>query len=429
MRVCVIVPNVPKLGLGGGGDRISGLIQQLISRGHDIHLLSVIGKHAGREPSDETISRFTAIGVTVHPVSYVPATNEDRGFRGLYRMFTDPEAVFAPAERATRPLVTAKVREITPDCVFSFSPDPLIYVQDLDDVPVLALMSETMHLNMRVQLIYGSPPVRWTNPIAVLRRLKRKLEIAARERLDIRHCGTPARLLFSAPHYVAWARAHALGDAELFRTSTPDAGGPLWRDKCARTRNDGNPRILVIGHLHSTNNMSGVPILFEQVLPALKRRLGQDGFDIRIVGAFDKLPVHLRKWLKSPDVVFCGAISPADDEFLKADIVLVTVPAETGPRTRILSAFSFGCCVVAHTNNALGIPELKDDENCLLGRTGDELAEAIARAAADTALRARLGTAGRQIYEQYYTPEVAGAALERLLKKTVTSAVSHGSVL
>jgi glycosyltransferase involved in cell wall biosynthesis len=422
MRVCVIVPNVPRLGLGGGGDRIAGLMQQLALRGHRIHLVSVVGKHAGREPSDAAIAGFKDIGVTVHQVPYVSAANENTGFRGLYRMYTDPEAVFAPGERATRPAVTAKVREIGPDCVFCFSPDPLIYVQDLDDVPVLALMSETMSLNMRTQLEYGSPPVRLTDPVGLLRRLKRKLEISARERLDIRHCRKPTLLILSGPHYVTWARRHGIERAALFRTSTPDTGKSVWRGKCEAVTTPAKPRILVIGHLHSTNNASGIPILFEEVIPALKRRLGPAGFDLRIVGAYDRLPAHLRKWLKSRDVTFVGPVAPPDEEFIKSDILLVTVPSKTGPRTRILSAFTFGCCVVAHTNNALGIPELKDGENCLLGRTGEEIAAAVACAAADPALRVQLGMNGRKLYETHYTHQVAGEALEKYLEKTVVSA-------
>ena len=427
MYVCVIVPNVPRLGLGGGGDRIAGLIQQLVRRGHVVDLVSIIGKHANRQPSDESIARLSKIGVTVHQVPYVSTVKEYTGFRRLYRMYVDPEAVFAPAERATRPAVTAKVREIGPDCVLCFSPDPLIYVQDLNDVPVLALMSETMSLNMRVQLAYGSPPVRWTDPVGMLRRLKRKWEIPVRERLDVRHCRAPTSLILSGPHYVAWAKAYGIENAALFRTSTPDSGKVVWREKCETVAPTARLRILVIGHLHSTNNVSGIPILFEEVIPALKRRLGPNGFEIRIVGAYDRIPEHLRKWVKSPDVTFVGPVAPPDEEFIKADIVLVTVPAKTGPRTRILSAFTFGCCVVAHANNALGIPELKDGENCLLGRSGDEIAAAIARAAADPALRAQLGRSGRRLYEALYTHEVAGKALEKFLEKTVLSAASAGA--
>lgn len=419
MRLCVIVPNVPRLGLGGGGDRISGLIRQLAERRHEIHLVSVIGKHADREPSFEVLDGYSAIGVAIHSVRYVPAGSGAGGLRGLFRAFSDPEAVFTTGERATRPSVTTAVRAIAPDCVFSFSPDPLVYVQDLVDFPVLALMSETMHLNMRVRLAYGVPSIPITDPLGRLRRLKTRIEIAARERLDVQHCAMPTRLFFSAPHYLAWAKSRGIKDAALFRTSTPDAGKAVWRRKCEDTMNRAVTRILVIGHLHSTNNISGIPILFEEVLPALKRYMDQRPFEIRIVGAFDGIPLHLQKWLDSPDVTFHGAVSPADDEFGNADVVLVTVPARTGPRTRILTAFTFGCCVVAHTNNALGIPELKDGENCLLGRTGEEIASAVARAAADPDLRARLGAAGRHLYEQAYTHEIAGRTLERFLYEAI----------
>ena len=90
-------------------------------------------------------------------------------------------------------------------------------------------------------------------------------------------------------------------------------------------------------------------------------------------------------------------------EFLSADIVLVTVPAKTGPRSRIINAFSFGACVVAHCNNQIGLPELSHGDNILLGASGAEIAELVCLAAGNPDLRKRLGKAGRHTYEKSFS--------------------------
>jgi glycosyltransferase involved in cell wall biosynthesis len=112
-----------------------------------------------------------------------------------------------------------------------------------------------------------------------------------------------------------------------------------------------------------------------------------------------------------------GRIAPPDDEFLRADVLLVPTPVPTGPRVRILTGFQFGCCVVAHEANRLGIPALEDGVNCLLA-PAEGIAAATLRALGDPGLRARLGEHGRRLYEERFTPATAGAAivgeLERL---------------
>jgi hypothetical protein len=58
------------------------------------------------------------------------------------------------------------------------------------------------------------------------------------------------------------------------------------------------------------------------------------------------------------------------------------------------------------------MPEVRDDENALLGDSADEIASCVARAARDPALRKRLGRAARRTYEGEYAPRVV---TERLL--------------
>jgi glycosyltransferase involved in cell wall biosynthesis len=222
-----------------------------------------------------------------------------------------------------------------------------------------------------------------------------------------------------AAHHAKWAQSHGV---RAWYASSPivDAAGPGWRERRNGLERSAVPRILMIGHLQGISTISGLQILVEQVLGRLTDALGGAGFELHIVGDYEP-PERLRQPLAHPAVRLRGHVEPPDDEFLRADVLLVPTPVPTGPRIRILSGFSFGCCVVAHESNRLGIPALAHGENVLLGES-DQLADLTLAALRDSKLRERLGSAGRQLYEQRFTPERAGreivATLEAVAHRT-----------
>ena len=174
----------------------------------------------------------------------------------------------------------------------------------------------------------------------------------------------------------------------------------------------------MIGHLRGIATISGLRVFVDSMLPVLSEQLGADAFEARIVGGYDP-PEHLRKPLRHPAVTLTGHVEPPDDEFLSAAVVLVPTPIRTGPRSRIITAMSFGCCVVAHRANGLGIPELVHGHNALLAGDGPGLVDAVVTALADPELRARLGRNARRTYETTFTPERAGARIVSALEAVV----------
>ena len=82
-----------------------------------------------------------------------------------------------------------------------------------------------------------------------------------------------------------------------------------------------------------------------------------------------------------------------------------------GIRVRIITAWSFGCPVVAHRANASGIPEMQDGENSLLADTDTQLADGVSSVLRDDALRKRLSLGGRDTFEQDFFESVAGQAI------------------
>jgi hypothetical protein len=177
-----------------------------------------------------------------------------------------------------------------------------------------------------------------------------------------------------------------------------DAVGSGWRE----ARKDGGktkPKILLgPSNVAATSTSAGIRLFATDILPRLEQALGPEGFEVHVVGEG-----------KPPE------------ELQSCDIQLVPTAIVLGMRVRIVVGFSFGCCVVAHTNDRVNLPEMEDGRNALLGSNGEELANAIVRALRDPELRARLGENARSTYELYFAPDRAAAPivaeLERLARQ------------
>jgi glycosyltransferase involved in cell wall biosynthesis len=224
-----------------------------------------------------------------------------------------------------------------------------------------------------------------------------------------------------AAHHAASLRRRGASRCEYLRTPVEDRAGGDWLAERERHRAKPRPRVLLIGHLRGISTLEGLDLFARGMLPRLEARLGEDGFEARIVGAYEA-PRHLTKALARPTVRLLGHVGRVEDEFRAADLVLVPTPIPLGARVRILSAFSFGCPVVAHDSNALGIPELVHEDNVLLGHAPGELADGVLRVLADESLARRLERRGRDTFERYFAPPVAAGEVARRLHALGASA-------
>ena len=170
-------------------------------------------------------------------------------------------------------------------------------------------------------------------------------------------------------------------------------------------------RILHIGHLQGIATLSGVELLVQKIIPEMQR-LNKD-FELRLVGGnFEKVPEKLKEEIRNhPSIVVCGQVIPPHEEFLTAHCVLVPTPIELGIRVRIITAFSYGCCVVCHSANQKGIPELLHNENCLMSEDARVLAKFCHDIYVDPSLRTKLAKNARITYEQFFSIENAGRDL------------------
>lgn len=175
-----------------------------------------------------------------------------------------------------------------------------------------------------------------------------------------------------------------------------------------------------LGHLGATANTFGLWAMCEEILPALRRRLGDNGFEMHVYGRTQPRR-FLRNWLQQPNIHLRGFVDDIDAEMLSCPVFLLANNRHDFKvgHTRILTAFASGACVVAFQDTALAMPELVHGENILLGKDGEEVAALIAEAGADRSLRRHIGRNALRTLRELFAPADAVATMADDLRKTL----------
>jgi glycosyltransferase involved in cell wall biosynthesis len=413
MHVATVFAGVPNPYQAGGMLMHWATINALLDAGHRVTFVSLPWDEPPRE---DRLEALRALGAAVL-VLESPQPKQASGRWATRAAYL--KSIVWPGDETLFPALASEsalahvVAELQPDAVMADGNSAVSAARTLP-VPKLALVGDPPGVTRRLRLRYD-PAYPWRlGRDELLYRLGTLTFSYRADRRILQLLSNYDSVGIFGAHRADWARQHGI-NAWYTRSPIVDAAGPDWRARRAAAPANPKPRILMIGHLRGIATISSLQVFVDDVLPELTRTLGPNGFEVHIAGAHEP-PEALRGALEHPAVHLRGHVEPPDDEFLRADVLLVSTPIETGPRVRILSAFSFGCCVVAHTSNKLGIPQLTHEENALLAETPGLARETI-RALGDPQLRARLGAAGRQLYENEFTPEQAGASIVAELER------------
>ncbi|BBO04188.1 MULTISPECIES: glycosyltransferase family 4 protein [Bradyrhizobium] len=197
-----------------------------------------------------------------------------------------------------------------------------------------------------------------------------------------------------------------------------DRFGEGWRER-RRALEQPSPLVIIgnVGKLGGTANRYGLDYLGREVLPELRKRMAPGTFRIEILGSGELEP-GIRAPLEGPDVVFRGFVPDIDEAMLAAHVFLCTnnaTPFKVG-HTRYLHAWTLGSCVIAHRDVSLSMPEIRHGENALLGCDASDIADLIARAGQDHALRNQIGSAGWETYLTKFRAETVAARIAEQLR-------------
>jgi glycosyltransferase involved in cell wall biosynthesis len=417
LHVGVVYIGVPNTGHGGASLTAFSFISALLRAGHAVTTFPLLADELDLR-WEERIAPLRELGSDVRPIAppAAPARSgsrlRERAAYGASLLWPPEDALFPSARQAAD--VRSAFADASIDAGLVYGIDAVAASYRGLGVPVMALMSDPPGLSRRVRMRYD-PGAAWSlRPRQAAYRLGQLSYWLHADRRLVRMLQQYPTVGMFAAHHAEWAKARGVR-AWYVPSPILDLGGPDWERRRLATSRPPRPRILMIGHLRGIATISGLVVFVGSMLGPLSDRLGADGFEVRIVGGYEP-PERLRPRLRHPAITLTGHVEPPDEEFLSADVVLVPTPIRTGPRSRIITAMSFGSCVVAHRANTLGIPELVHGENALLADDGSGLVDAVIAALMDPGLRARIGRNARRTYETTFTPETAGARIVAALE-------------
>ncbi len=409
MRVALLVSGIPNATSAGGALTTWTVAADLLSRGHEVTAVCLVDP-AYADPAGVTLAQrqadLEALGAEVTTVETESRANQAGRLRRL--LAPTPEDVFPTL--LEQPRFQAAVAAARPDVAFVYHWEALAASRGIA-VPRLAAVGDPAHLPALYRFRLERKRVSRSSIsrlLALQAQLRRQPGLMGRFLAECEAAGA------GAAHHAEWFRTHGAPHCTYLRTPMPDPVGDGWRALRDRARTDGPPRILLVGHLRGVVTLEGLTLFARDTLPVLERELGVDGFEVRIVGGYEA-PMELRASLTRPNVKFLGHLGSVEEEFLTADLLLVPNSIELGMRVRILTGLSFGCCIVTHAANRLGIPELEHDQNALIASSGSGLARAIVRALGDEPLRRRIESGARSTHDRSFSLAAAGGVIERTL--------------
>jgi glycosyltransferase involved in cell wall biosynthesis len=420
MRVALVVGGgVPNLTAGGATLTNWTIVGYLLAQGHEVVVCPLVDEEY-IDPTGATLAQrveqLEAAGATVEVLRSRATTREAPRLR---RYLDPPDELLYPTI-ADRGLVRDALERAQPDVVLAYHWEALAALEGVHVAPKLGVAVDLSHLPRlyRWRASLRRDPVRSLRSLPQLQAyLRRQPTLMVRFLNDCDAAGD------FAAHHAEWLRKHGASHCEYLRTPVPD---PFAEGGTRKRAHEGPPRILLLGHLKGIATLEGLDLFANGVLPRLEQALGADGFEARLVGGYEP-PAELRAAFDRAAVTFHGHTEDAGAEFVSATVLVVPTPIELGARVRILTAFSYGCPVVAHESNAAGIPELADGYNALLADDAAGIADSIVRVVRDAELRTRLRENGRETFERWFAPDVAGARILELLSSLATGRIRPGA--
>ena len=318
--------------------------------------------------SNEGSQRFGELAAAGVPVKTVPYGN----LRPYAFTLKKGRAIFAPELEtfypwvALAPAMNAVVEEIRPDALLAYTLYNLSATHGLTACPRMAVLVDLDHVVAHYRWLDTSlRPVR-----QFFRASLRRLAVMQQPKFMTQLLQDCDAVVDFAAHHASWFRQHGVPNCLYIPPPTRDPVGSHWRalrDSCSE---QSTARILLIGHFGGIASISGIRSFTTKVLPTLEQKLGLDRFEVHIVGDYSKHRMLAEQLRSHHTVKLRGYVEDVNREFLSADILLVPTPIKLGTRTRIIEGFSYGCCIVAHEANALGIPQMVHEENALLAADG-----------------------------------------------------------
>ena len=158
-------------------------------------------------------------------------------------------------------------------------------------------------------------------------------------------------------------------------------------------------QLLFVGTLNYAPNENAVKWLVEEIMPAIRARVGPDMAELIVIG---RGPTE---WLKNTAATgafrLYGDVPDVRPFYEACHAVMVPIRAGGGTRIKILEAFGYGRVVISTTLGAEGIAA-EDGQELMIANSADQFALAAERLSTEAGLAQRLIANGRRrVMERY----------------------------
>jgi len=170
------------------------------------------------------------------------------------------------------------------------------------------------------------------------------------------------------------------------------------------------PTFMFFGNLVGLGSRSALHLLLRLYGPLLAL-WGTRGFRVRIAGRGRLPPWFMSAICDKPEIEWLGFVPDLGSLLDDSHAVLAPIEVPVGNRSRILTGLAHGVLVIAHSNVALGNPDLVDGETCALADDAISFLAHLRRAVEHDEWRQSIALNGRRCYQERFHPDRAGPRL------------------
>ncbi|MBZ5591917.1 MAG: glycosyltransferase family 4 protein [Acidobacteriia bacterium] len=199
-------------------------------------------------------------------------------------------------------------------------------------------------------------------------------------------------------------------DAQLARAIVPRSRIIVYPNTIPLVRRPQVPErdmVAFSGNLEYHPNVAAVRFFRNEIWPILRDRW--PSLVWRLVG---KNPQAVEKYTAGDArIEKSGAVEDAIEELAAAKVVVVPLLAGSGTRFKVIEGWAAGRAIVSTTIGAEGLPA-RHNENLLIADGAEDFAKEVSAVLTSPDLRARLGGAGRALFESEFTWDRAWQSLD-----------------
>lgn len=397
MKIAFVTNGVPRLNYSGASDICYTLAKEFKIKKYDVQLHVV----------SHDVDRFKANDENFYSKIYNYSYNNNI----LSKILKNPFLIFFPNKliNSSLSLTDAVKKNIyldKPNLIFIYHWQPAAPFLDID-IPKIVISGDLLFFPRKIRTFEYKKLGLKVNFLKFILKFIFYFYCKYYEKKLMIKCINTSDIGGSYGYFDAkWLRENGALKSQYFKTPIIDAY-PEFDIKKIEVKISKKYKIITgTSNLQSTSTLAGLNFLDKEILKNLLLLMDEKDFEIHIIGK-GNISSDFKNILSCKSVFIRGFVEDLKTEYESSHLVLIPTNVFLGYRSRVLTAFSYSACVVAHSNDAINQPEMIHKENCFIANDGPGIAENIFLALNDNNLRKKIKINARETYLKNFHPKVA----------------------